>query len=118
MPLPIEFQRNPIVTLTRGLPARRDQVLDIIEPAVPKHLRRLMLRLCILHDLAKVCSNHGFGAATVDVCDSLSKIRPRESASPRIQLGVYLPDRRGATTDDQHIAPDKHDQAHSNLTEQ
>ena len=45
MSLAIEFQSNPVVSLTRRLAARRDEILYVIEAAIPKRLGICLLRM-------------------------------------------------------------------------
>ena len=57
MPLPVKFQGNPVIALTGRLTARRDQILDVVEAAVPKRLRLFLLRMQALDNLAEIRSN-------------------------------------------------------------
>ncbi len=64
-----------------------------------------------INDLAEIRGDQGFGAAAVDISDSLSKVRPGEESCSGVELRAHLPNRGGVATDDQHVLPDKHGHA-------
>src|SRR5882757_8784303 len=101
-------QRTTVVALTGRPAARRDQILYVIEAAVPKGLRCFLLGVRTLYDLAEIRSNDSLRAAAVDVRDPLPKIRTGEESCSGIELRAHLPYRSGVATDDQRLRCDQH----------
>src|SRR5438477_2880492 len=108
VPLPVKFQGKPVISLTGRLTARRDQILDVVQAAVPKRLRLSLLRMHARYNLAEIRSNQGLRTSAVDVRNALPKIRLGEKRCSGTELRAHLPNRGGVTTDKQSLGSDQH----------
>ncbi len=93
--------------------ASSDQILDVVEAAILKHIRFMLLGVCRVQNLADIRSDQGFSALAVNVRDSLAEVGSSKLSCSRVELRAHLLDGSSVATDDEHVLPDKHD--HSSL---